>query len=269
MSTRVIGPQSTAIIVRPLGKCSSRLRHAARFTINRSEVISSSAGFCVSANRMKGKERPTSTNSTSTKERDTKYCRACGRLISANHRNFAERRFCSKACSTRRPGIEDFEIQRLIVDLALGTNFRKEGVSIDYVQQLIEENPSENIRTLETRTRPQRRAGVGAGASPSHERDVIAKPAHISMAGTTTPAMNVARSATNTNEHSSQQEGMIKAEFRERVRRAARRLVAFGLVNETGSPTSTASTFECIQHGKPVEASFAKGDWHIRAADSS
>ena len=52
-------------------------------------------------------------------------------------------------------------------------------------------------------------------------------------------------------------QGIIKAKFRERVRRAGRRVVVFS--SEAGQ------RFECIQHAKVVEPSFAKGEWAVRA----
>ena len=50
-------------------------------------------------------------------------------------------------------------------------------------------------------------------------------------------------------------EGLERAKWRERVRRAARRVVVF----ESGG-----DRFECVQGGKVVESSFAKGEWAVR-----
>lgn len=68
-----------------------------------------------------------------------------------------------------------------------------------------------------------------------------------------------------------QRSGMRRAEFRERVRRAGRRVVVFssglsgdgeGKGEETG--VGGRGRFECVQDGKVVEGSFAKGEWGIR-----
>ncbi len=50
-------------------------------------------------------------------------------------------------------------------------------------------------------------------------------------------------------------EGLERAKWRERVRRAGRRVVVFG---------SGGDRFECVQGGKVVEPSFAKGEWAVR-----
>ncbi|BFZ55810.1 hypothetical protein PYCC9005_002851 [Savitreella phatthalungensis] len=71
--------------------------------------------------------------------------------------------------------------------------------------------------------------------------------------------------------------GNREARERERVRRAGRRLVAFGvpphsklegvMSTEHDSEILTKlqnARFDCVQEGKPVESSFAKGDWGVR-----
>jgi hypothetical protein len=82
---------------------------------------------------------------------------------------------------------------------------------------------------------------------------------------------------------SSQKLGQLRAERRERVRRAARRAVVFGLLREGHSSASsievdsnqTADTItgteppqlrkcEAVVNGAVVEPSFAKGDWCVR-----
>jgi hypothetical protein len=88
-------------------------------------------------------------------------------------------------------------------------------------------------------------------------------------------------------EHSDKQrQGQLQADRRERVRRAARRAVVFGLAPEqkttpgesvaVGSQSHQAPLqlngvhpesrllCEAVQDGKVVEPSFAKGDWYIR-----
>ena len=57
-------------------------------------------------------------------------------------------------------------------------------------------------------------------------------------------------------EQTKQAVGMAKARFRERVRRAGRRVVVF--------PNPDGLRFECVQNGKAVEPSFAKGEWAVR-----
>ena len=64
----------------------------------------------------------------------------------------------------------------------------------------------------------------------------------------------------------SHREGIERAMFRERVRRAGRRVVVFGLFPEdcSASPETQRQNFDCIQNGKAVEPSFAKGEWAVR-----
>ena len=69
--------------------------------------------------------------------------------------------------------------------------------------------------------------------------------------------------------------GMREAKQRERVRRAGRRLVAFGVTSTDDASADSLDlasafsgrSFDCVQDGKPVEASFAKGDWGVRVKD--
>lgn len=81
------------------------------------------------------------------------------------------------------------------------------------------------------------------------------------------------------------EDGQAKARERERVRRAGRRLVVFPVeappaqtlpIEEreqvkTGSireeVLKRGTRFECVQNGKVVEGSFAKGDWGVRTVD--
>ena len=56
--------------------------------------------------------------------------------------------------------------------------------------------------------------------------------------------------------------GMQKAKEREMVRRAARRGVAFGFLEETGE--GKRRMVEAVQGGRVVESSFAKGEWGVR-----
>lgn len=64
----------------------------------------------------------------------------------------------------------------------------------------------------------------------------------------------------------SQRMGLDRAVFRERVRRAGRRIIAFGPLTgelEQGEVCGDR-VFECVQNGKSVEPSFAKGEWALR-----
>jgi hypothetical protein len=57
-------------------------------------------------------------------------------------------------------------------------------------------------------------------------------------------------------------EGQRRADEREMVRRAARRLVAFGIAG--GNESDEKRKCEAVMKGVVVEASFAKGEWGIR-----
>lgn len=61
-------------------------------------------------------------------------------------------------------------------------------------------------------------------------------------------------------------EGMEKALERERVRRAARRIVVFPDL-ESSKEQGSGRRLECVQNGKVVDPSFAKSDFGVREAD--
>lgn len=134
---------------------------------------------------------------------EPKYCQTCGRLISANHRNFAERKYCSKSCGASKPNVLDRDLETLFVKLA------KERGSVECSEvQKLHGNPDAKLP-------------VDEDALPSQKHRA----------------------------------GMDEAQWRERVRRAARRVVVFPHEQER---------FECVQKGKAVEPSFAKGEWSVR-----
>lgn len=62
-----------------------------------------------------------------------------------------------------------------------------------------------------------------------------------------------------------QKDGMRRAEERERVRRAGRRLVAFK--DRENVVSRIGARLECVQDGRVVEGSFAKGDWGVRVVE--
>lgn len=136
----------------------------------------------------------------------TKYCANCGRLISSNHRNFAERKYCSKSCSSTKLTAIDQDLENLFVNLAKAHG----QVDCGDVQQRYEEEHT-------------------------HQPDA---------------------DSVHTSETEKQKAGMDAAKWRERVRRAGRRVVA--------QRTSSTDEFTCVQHGKPVEPSYAKGEWAVR-----
>lgn len=62
------------------------------------------------------------------------------------------------------------------------------------------------------------------------------------------------------------EDGMERARERERVRRAGRRLVVFAEEKESVRSV-IGKRLECVQGGKVVEGSFAKGDWGVRVVE--
>ncbi|KAJ8609573.1 hypothetical protein MRB53_039024 [Persea americana] len=148
--------------------------------------------LCRSTSRMK--EKPPQNNIA------PKYCQNCGRLISPNHRNFAERKYCSKTCSGTRLDHLDHELENMFVLLAKS----KGSVECGEVESMYADH---------------HRGGEEVGNEDK------------------------------------QKQGMQNAVWRERVRRAARRVVVFGAGEDK---------FECVQQGKLVEPSFAKGEWSVR-----
>lgn len=135
---------------------------------------------------------------------NVKYCANCGRLISPNHRNFEERKYCSKTCSGTRLLQLDKEIQNMFMKRALTEG----SVTTTAVQDAFEHTALENVSS-----------------------------------------------------QNAQEIGMLKAQFRERVRRAGRRVVVL--------PNEANHRFECVQDGKAVQPSFAKGEWSVRLANRS
>lgn len=91
---------------------------------------------------------------------------------------------------------------------------------------------------------------VQASVFASKETHTPASPAAPAPAPPATPASPAAV-------------GMEIAEQRERVRRAGRRLVVF----PDSAESEIGARLECVQNGKVVEGSFAKGDWGIRRAE--
>ena len=63
-------------------------------------------------------------------------------------------------------------------------------------------------------------------------------------------------------QRSGRERGMQKAKEREMVRRAARRGVAFGFLEEREE--GKRRKVEAVQGGRVVESSFAKGEWGVR-----
>jgi len=134
--------------------------------------------------------------STSAPRPPPKHCIICGRLISANHAHFAERKRCSSACRGTRLGPLDARLEELFVSLA----------------------------------RDAGRAGV-----PTCTVEEIVYPELQPVSGEAAGG------------------GIL---WRERVRMAARRVVV--LRREGGEE------FECVQNGRVVEPSFAKGMFAVR-----
>ena len=136
-----------------------------------------------------------------------KYCLVCGRLISPNHRNFAERKYCGKSCSNTRLTPLDRQIELVFRDLARNLG----SVECSHVQAKLDDGAIPS---------PQPEAGAAAEDSDKQKR------------------------------------GLHMAQWRERVRRAGRRVVVFN--------DSNSGRYECVQSGKAVEPSSAKGEWSVR-----
>lgn len=81
----------------------------------------------------------------------------------------------------------------------------------------------------------------------------------VATAATTTRKK---RDSENRLQKSGREWGMQRAKEREMVRRAARRAVAFGFLEE--SEEGKRRKVEAIQGGRVVESSFAKGEWGVR-----
>ncbi|KAI9727481.1 MAG: hypothetical protein M1828_006423 [Chrysothrix sp. TS-e1954] len=144
-----------------------------------------------------------STTTTSPPSQQTKHCQTCGRIISPNHRNFQERKHCSKTCSSTRLSAIDREIEETFRRLA--TERGASGVACGEVEKTCTSGTREGEENARTET-------------------------------------------------DAQKAGMESARWRERVRRAGRRVLVL----------DQPAKFECVQGGKVVEPSFAKGEWYVR-----
>ena len=132
----------------------------------------------------------------------SKYCVTCGRIISCNHRNFEERKYCSKSCRGSKPSALDRELEQHFKEQALMNG----QVTCGDVQRFFEDRDDQMDHASSN------------GRPPSKE----------------------------------------PAKWRERVRRAGRRVVVF--------PDGSGNDFHCVQDGKSVEPSFAKGEWAVTVA---
>lgn len=186
-----------------------------------------------------------------TGEHPKKYCATCGRLISPSHRNFQDRKYCSKTCATprRRPNACDREIERRMVELALSERFRRSGVPCGEAErECMDLSEAGQAERPSTEGSAHSRLEVDGDNAASVEGD------GVGVAG-----------KGDEREWSSAQSGMSMAQFRERVRRAGRRLIAFGPQEQMDSNAEPGlHRFECVQNGRAVEPSFAKGEWTLR-----
>lgn len=194
-----------------------------------------------------------------------KACHTCGRVISsrANTRTASasgataakaskkgsterspiteqqESKYCSLSCKQDKPKVFDRAIESAFLtqlhDRRAEAAVRKAGVLCTEVEAQVFGESRDHAR--------RRREHGSDGESPAAAME------------TETPA----------------ERGMREAKQRERVRRAGRRLVAFGVPESLAQDTIAAQfrdrAFDCVQEGKPVEPSFAKGDWGVRVKD--
>lgn len=137
---------------------------------------------------------------------DAKYCSVCGRLISPHVRNYQERKYCSKTCSSTRLTDIDNEIEQTFIDLAV----KNGSVECGTVQELIGKR-------------------IGRYGTPE--------------------------TASELSQQQKTDAGNDEAAFRERVRRAARRVVVNGYEDKR---------FVCWSQNQIAEPSFAKGEWSVK-----
>lgn len=108
---------------------------------------------------------------------------------------------------------------------------------------------------------------VGGGESDDSDSD-----GGVEVVGEDSAASGHAGEGKTATTANPQQAGLDRAFFRERVRRAGRRVIAFGppiLTDDHEFEQSLQGigkdrVFECVQDGKSVEPSFAKGEWALR-----
>lgn len=110
-----------------------------------------------------------------------KYCWTCGRLSSTNHRNFLERRYCSRACASpnKRPGPEDAALEKLIAELAMSRERRKAGVSVDYAQQVAEKQGFGVERGLTPQDAPE--ATLCTSMTRKMLKGTVSPPSHLML----------------------------------------------------------------------------------------
>jgi hypothetical protein len=102
--------------------------------------------------------------------------------------------------------------------------------------------------------------GDGEGGSDDEDEDDEGGGVPLPSSSSSDDTTGKSKSTENEAPLSSQQLGLKRAREREMVRQAARRGVAFGFqVDGVGR-----RKVDCLQGGRVVESSFAKGEWGVR-----
>jgi hypothetical protein len=138
-------------------------------------------------------------------------------------------KYCSHACRTKKPGPFDWHI---------------ENVFLSELQQAIADSN-------------RRKALRHDGVECEHVQQVVTD-------GKTEEFGKVLESLQS---EDAQRQGILQAQLRERVRRAARRLVVDPQSKTIAQSPLAGSVFECVQAGKSVDGSFAKGPFGIRPVE--
>ncbi|KIW19283.1 hypothetical protein PV08_03577 [Exophiala spinifera] len=251
------------------------------------------------------------------------YCQTCGRAMSSRKIQQAQTKiikYCSDGCRHHKPGPLDRKIERAMVALLNaepGSGIEETAAKSKFVKgdqrNIITMQEVENLMFRPKPAPPSDSPASRPTAETSDASDIDAQAEHgappsegsvgglASREGSLEPATSDgsesidegslpgAARPTAEDELKKRQEGHRRAEQREMVRRAARRLVVFGCDQErhnthgdhpkkpnkraakgttAGVQGSASETVrrkcEALMNGTVVEPSFAKGNWAIR-----
>jgi len=249
------------------------------------------------------------------------YCHTCGRVMSSRKVHQAQSKvikYCSDGCRHRKPGPLDRKIEKAIVALLnaepdsrieetaaaskMVKGDRRVVVTCDEIESIMFGNRHVQINTPEQERDEVAEEGKSAHLDTNGSvSDQAALPKDSRPERTSQESPPGALTTSDTNDSSGEgderrqdeqrkmQAGQRRAEHREMVRRAARRGVVFGFLQEP-APTigarghgkrdrrsgdarkpggqealdPTRRKCEALMNGSVVEPSFAKGNWAIR-----
>ncbi|KAL2040310.1 hypothetical protein N7G274_006753 [Stereocaulon virgatum] len=201
------------------------------------------------------------------------YCHTCGRIISPRKSHTHQptpQKYCSDRCRREKPRRDiaghlaststEARIERVFVRF-LGGDREKRVVGCREVEG--EVFGREDGQRVSGGDGVDEGGGRGPGEGDSDDdddEDEDDEGGGVPLPSSSSSSETTGQSTENEAPLSSQQLGLKRARQREMVRQAARRGVAFGFdVDGVGR-----RNVDCVQGGRVVDSSFAKGDWGVR-----